>query len=119
MLVTTRGGLHSDPDIRRRQEEGLAKGRQIAAERRRLGLPSKRKERELEQRVIEGGQRGGDRQQTRREEQSNDGTTPATARRERQSAAGDEAAEIRVPWYAPLYTGRSNADVLAEDDPES
>jgi len=85
--VTTgkRGGLSDDPETRKRQEEGLARGRAISAERRRQGLPSKRKERELEQRVIEGGQRGGTtRQRPKREETPRGATTKTKGKLERE-----------------------------------
>ncbi len=123
-----RGGLSSDPEIRRRQQEGLERGRAIAAERRRLGLPTKRSERELEQRVIEGGNRGGV-QQPGREESGGAPPTPTqrsrrTQRRQRQPtgapadtpATEDDGVDVALPWYAPAYTGKRNTDVATDTD---
>src|SRR6266487_3777974 len=77
-----RGGLSDDPAVRRRQEEGLARGRAIAAGRRKAGLPSKKKERELEARVIEGGNRETD-DGDRGEEQPQRETAKPAERRQR------------------------------------
>src|SRR5438270_9874571 len=80
-----RGGLHPDPEIRARQLEGLAVGRQTAAERRRQGLPSKRAEAEAAARVIEGGKRDGDR---RRKDDESGASSTGTRRRRQSTSTG-------------------------------
>ena len=44
-----RGGLSKDPAIAARQREALERGRTVAAARRAAGLPTKRREQQLEQ----------------------------------------------------------------------
>jgi hypothetical protein len=131
--MAKRGGLSDDPEVRKRQQAGLERGRAIAAERRRAGLPSKKKEAELEARVIEGGARGGSTDRDEGTTSRGDTGTGPKRRTERKPAAAaapetdpvenegeqETESELSLPFFAPLYTGKKNSALLRELGPDS